>query len=236
MTQGQWNRLTGQWPNENDETVPVALVPVETVNGFEARLEPGVPGGRGCLITSEHGRFVSDRGVSKEEPMRVTLSVNGRAVTREVEPRLLLVYFLRDALGLKGTHVGCETSLCGACTVLVDGKALKSCTRLAVQCDGAAITTIEGLASAAAEGQGNGQLHPMQAAFREKHALQCGFCTPGMILTSVEIARQGAALDEEGVRAGLAGNLCRCTGYQHIVDAVLAVAHGESGEAAGGAR
>jgi carbon-monoxide dehydrogenase small subunit len=165
--------------------------------------------------------------------MRITLSVNGRTVAREVEPRQLLVYFLRDALGLKGTHVGCETSLCGACTVLVDGRAMKSCTRLAVQCDGAAITTIEGLAPVAEHGIENGQLHPMQTAFREKHALQCGFCTPGMILTAVELARQGAALDEEGVRAGLAGNLCRCTGYQHIVDAVLAVAHAG---AAGGAR
>jgi carbon-monoxide dehydrogenase small subunit len=168
--------------------------------------------------------------------MKITLSVNGRTVAREVEPRQLLVYFLRDALGLKGTHVGCETSLCGACTVLVDGRAMKSCTRLAVQCDGAAITTIEGLAPAAEHGIENGQMHPMQAAFREKHALQCGFCTPGMILTSVELARAGAALDEAGVRAGLAGNLCRCTGYQHIVDAVLAVAHGESGVAAGGAQ
>src|SRR5206468_4636102 len=108
--------------------------------------------------------------------------------------------------GLKGAHVGCETSLCGACTVLVDGKAMKSCTRLAVQCDGAEITTIEGLAPATASE--NGELHPMQAAFREKHALQCGFCTPGMILTAVELTGQGAALDEAAVREGLAGNLC----------------------------
>jgi len=169
--------------------------------------------------------------------MKVTLSVNGRAVTREVEPRLLLVYFLRDVLGLKGAHVGCETSLCGACTVLVDGKAMKSCTRLAVQCDGAEVTTIEGLAPAAVAGVAleSQELHPMQAAFREKHALQCGFCTPGMILTAVELAARGKELDEAGAREGLAGNLCRCTGYQHIVDAVLSVAHGESA-AAGGAR
>ena len=157
--------------------------------------------------------------------MKITLSVNGRAVSQDVEPRLLLVYFLRDVLALKGTHVGCETSLCGACTVLVDGKAMKSCTRLAVQCDGAEITTIEGLAAQGPHAS-SGELHPMQTAFREKHALQCGFCTPGMIMTSVELARAGAALDETAVRAGLAGNLCRCTGYQHIVDAVLHVAKG----------
>jgi carbon-monoxide dehydrogenase small subunit len=163
--------------------------------------------------------------------MKLTLSVNGRTVQKDVEPRLLLVQLLRDVLGLTGTHVGCETSLCGACTVLIDGKAIKSCTRLAVQCEGAEVTTIEGLAASALHG--NGELHPMQAAFREKHALQCGFCTPGMIMTSVELARAGAALDEQSARIGLAGNLCRCTGYQHIVDAVLAVAHAG---AAGGAR
>ena len=160
--------------------------------------------------------------------MKITVSVNGRAFTREVEPRTLLVYFLRDALGLKGTHVGCETSLCGACTVLVDGKAMKSCTRLAVQCDGAAVTTIEGLAASAAHGRESAELHPMQAAFREKHALQCGFCTPGMILTAVELSRRGPELDEDAVREGLAGTLCRCTGYQHIVDAVLSVARREA--------
>jgi carbon-monoxide dehydrogenase small subunit len=168
--------------------------------------------------------------------MKITLSVNGRAVAREVEPRQLLVYFLRETLGLKGAHVGCETSLCGACTVLVDGKAMKSCTRLAVQCDGAEVTTIEGLAPEAEGASGSDGLHPMQAAFREKHALQCGFCTPGMILTAVELAARGKELDEAGVREGLAGNLCRCTGYQHIVDAVLAVAGRESGMPRGGAR
>jgi len=179
--------------------------------------------------------------------MKVTLSVNGRTHTRDVEPRLLLVYFLRDVLGLKGAHVGCETSLCGACTVLVDDKAMKSCTRLAVQCEGAEITTIEGLAALAphaahaahtghAAPATNGELHPMQQAFREKHALQCGFCTPGMIMTAVELARAGEALDEPAVRAGLAGNLCRCTGYQHIVDAVLHVAHRASGQTTGAAR
>ncbi len=146
--------------------------------------------------------------------MQVTLRVNGKGETCEVEPRLLLCHLLRDRLGLTGTHVGCETSLCGACTVFVDGKAMKSCTRLAVQCDGQEITTIEGLAQ-------NGELHPMQVAFHEKHALQCGFCTPGMILMAVELLNHGQATDEAAVRQGLEGNLCRCTGYQHIVDAVL---------------
>jgi len=149
--------------------------------------------------------------------MEVTLRVNGKDERHEVEPRQLLVYFLRDRLGLTGTHVGCETSLCGACTVLVDGKALKSCTRLTVQCDGQEITTIEGL-------EQDGELHPMQTAFRAKHALQCGFCTPGMILSAVDLVARGDARDEASVRHGLEGNLCRCTGYQHIVDAVLAVA------------
>ena len=145
--------------------------------------------------------------------MKITLHVNGRTERADVEPRLLLSSFLRDSLGLTGTHVGCETSICGACTVLLDGKAIKSCTRLAVQCDGAEITTIEGLAS-------DGTLHPMQAAFREKHGLQCGFCTPGMVLAAVDLCHRGEAGDEHAIRHGLEGNLCRCTGYQHIVDAV----------------
>jgi carbon-monoxide dehydrogenase small subunit len=146
--------------------------------------------------------------------MRITLRVNDATVTRDVEPRLLLSAFLRDHLRLTGTHVGCETSLCGACTVLVDGRALKACTRLAVQCDGQEITTVEGL-------EQNGVLHPVQTAFREKHGLQCGFCTPGMMLVGCELVERGLANDEESLRHGLAGNLCRCTGYQHIVDALL---------------
>ena len=163
--------------------------------------------------------------------MNVNLRVNGVARSLDVEPRLLLVYALREALGLTGTHVGCETSLCGACTVLVDGKAIKSCTRLAVQCEGQEVTTIEGLAPAGTNGGPGGpsdigDLHPMQAAFREKHGLQCGFCTPGMILAAVDLVERGAAGDEHAVRHGLAGNLCRCTGYQHIVDAVLSVVEG----------
>ena len=153
--------------------------------------------------------------------MEITVSVNGKPERHEVEPRLLLSDFLRDTLGLTGTHVGCETSLCGACTVLQDGKAIKSCTRLAVQCDGQEITTIEGLAR-------NGELHPMQAAFREKHGLQCGFCTPGMLLAAVDLVESGDATDESAVRHGLEGNLCRCTGYKNIVAAVLDVAGGSS--------
>ena len=154
--------------------------------------------------------------------MQITLRVNGNSVTRDVEPRQLLCHFLRDALRLTGTHVGCETSLCGACTVFVDGRTAKSCTMLAVQCDGREVRTIEGLAE-------NGTLHPMQTAFREKHGLQCGFCTPGMIMSSVELVAQGKASDEEAVRHGLDGNLCRCTGYQHIVDAVLSVSQTKGG-------
>jgi carbon-monoxide dehydrogenase small subunit len=144
----------------------------------------------------------------------VTLNVNGREVRREVEPRTLLVHFLRDTLGLTGTHIGCETSVCGACTVLLDGRAVKSCTMLAVQCDGAAVTTIEGLARA------GGELHPVQNGFWECHGLQCGFCTPGMILAAVDLLDRNPAPSEAEIRRGLEGNLCRCTGYQHIVVAV----------------
>ena len=146
--------------------------------------------------------------------MKITLRVNGTEESREVEPRMLLSSFLRDVLRLTGTHVGCETSICGACTVLVDGMAMKSCTRLAVQCEGQEITTIEGL-------ERDGELHPMQAAFRAKHGLQCGFCTPGMILTAIDLSADGGPHDEHAIRHGLGGNLCRCTGYQHIVDAVV---------------
>jgi len=149
------------------------------------------------------------------ESVRVT--VNGRAYEREVEPRMLLVDFIRDELGLTGTNIGCDTSQCGACTIHLDGKAVKSCTLLAVQADGAAVTTIEGLAT-------NGKLHPMQEAFREHHALQCGFCTPGMIMTAVELVEQGGDLTDEDIRHALEGNLCRCTGYENIVRAVRAAA------------
>jgi len=147
--------------------------------------------------------------------MDVSITVNGELRRDDVEPRLLLVHYLRGVLGLTGTNVGCDTSSCGSCTVLVDGESVKSCTVLTVQADGAAVTTIEGLAV-------GGELHPMQRAFQECHALQCGFCTPGMVLAAVSLAEERGALTEADVREGLEGNLCRCTGYQNIVKAVLA--------------
>ena len=148
----------------------------------------------------------------------VSMTVNGRTVERTVEDRTLLVQFLRDDLGLTGTHVGCDTSQCGACVVNIDGKAVKSCTTLAVQANGASIMTIEGLADGA-------DLHPVQAAFKEHHGLQCGFCTPGMIMAAVDmIERYGGKLDEKTVREELEGNICRCTGYHNIVKAILAAA------------
>ena len=146
----------------------------------------------------------------------VTMTVNGKAVTANVDPRTLLVQFLRENLRLTGTHVGCDTSQCGACVVHLDGKAVKSCTTLALACEGASVTTIEGLAS-------GGALHPMQEAFREHHGLQCGFCTPGMIMSAVDMVnRRGHALDEKTIREDLDGNICRCTGYHNIVKAVAA--------------
>ena len=143
----------------------------------------------------------------------ISLSVNGVNQQHEVEPRLLLVHYLRDVLGLTGTHIGCETSLCGACTVMVDGQAVKSCTMLAVQADGGEVTTIEGLVK-------NGELHPMQEGFWERHGLQCGYCTPGMIMAATQLIDRNADPSREEIRHGLEGNLCRCTGYQHIVEAV----------------
>ena len=148
----------------------------------------------------------------------IQLRVNGKSYQGQVEPRLLLVHYLRDVLGLTGTHIGCETSICGACTVLMDGKAVKSCTVLSVQASGSEITTIEGL-SAHAPSNGNG-LHPVQEGFWEKHGLQCGFCTPGMILSSVELLGKNPNPSQSEIRHALSGNLCRCTGYQHIVEAV----------------
>src|SRR5436190_21295601 len=146
-------------------------------------------------------------------PVRVSLDVNGTTYEREVEPRLLLVHFLRDHLGLTGTHVGCDTSNCGACTVHLDGEAVKSCTVFAVQADGSEVTTIEGISQ-------NGTLHPMQKAFHELHGLQCGFCTPGMIMASIDLVKDNPNPSEDEVREGIEGNLCRCTGYQNIVRAV----------------
>ena len=151
--------------------------------------------------------------------MKVSLTVNGESREHDVEPRLLLVHYLRDKLGLTGTNVGCDTSSCGACTVLVDGESVKSCTVLAVQADGSQITTIEGLAATADNGDG---LHPVQAAFREHHGLQCGYCTPGMVLAAVSLLQENPQPTEQDVRIGLEGNLCRCTGYHNIVKAVLA--------------
>jgi aerobic carbon-monoxide dehydrogenase small subunit len=149
--------------------------------------------------------------------VEIQLRVNGKSCQSQVDPRVLLVHYLRDDLGLTGTHIGCETSLCGACTVLLDGRAVKSCTVLAVQASGSDVTTIEGLA---ATSLGNGHLHPVQEGFQEKHGLQCGYCTPGMILASVELLRTNANPSESEIRHALAGNLCRCTGYQNIVQAV----------------
>jgi carbon-monoxide dehydrogenase small subunit len=146
----------------------------------------------------------------------VSMTVNGKAVSGDVEPRTLLVHFLRETLGLTGTHVGCDTSQCGACLVHLDGKSVKSCTMFAVQAQGAKVTTIEGLA--------NGELHPIQAAFKDNHALQCGFCTPGMIMSAVDLLQTNPDPTERQVREWLEGNLCRCTGYHNIVKAILAAA------------
>jgi len=147
----------------------------------------------------------------------ISVTVNGTRHEADVEPRQLLVYFIREALGLTGTNVGCDTSTCGACTVLVDGQSVKSCTMLAAQADERVITTIEGMAS-------NGDLHPIQRAFHEHHGLQCGYCTPGMIMAAASLIEENPDLSEESVRLGLEGNLCRCTGYQNIVKAILAAA------------
>ena len=148
---------------------------------------------------------------------KIALTVNGSAVEADVEPRQLLVYFLRDHLGLKGTNVGCDTTSCGACTVHLDGESVKSCTVLAVQADGAEVTTIEGLAP-------GDELHPMQQAFHEKHALQCGYCTPGFVMAAVSLLQENPDPSEDEIRLGLEGNLCRCTGYHNIVQAVQAAA------------
>jgi carbon-monoxide dehydrogenase small subunit len=145
--------------------------------------------------------------------VRVSITVNGQPQIRDVEPRLLLVHFLRDVCDLTGTHIGCETSICGACTVHLGGKAVKSCTIFAVQADGESVTTVEGLA-------GDGPLHPIQQAFWDCHGLQCGFCTPGMMLTAVQVLADTPSPTREQIAHGLKGNLCRCTGYSHIIDAV----------------
>jgi len=145
--------------------------------------------------------------------MEVSMTVNGTTYTNDVEPRTLLVHYLRENLRLTGTHVGCDTSSCGACTIVVNGEAVKSCTLLAVQCEGAEIKTIEGMAT-------NGKLHPIQESFREKHGLQCGFCTPGMIMSSWQLLERNPNPSEDEIRHALEGNFCRCTGYHNIVNAV----------------
>ena len=157
---------------------------------------------------------------------RVSMVVNGRKVEREVEPRTLLVHFLREDLDLTGTNIGCETSLCGACTILMDGKAVKSCTQLALQADGTSVTTIEGLA-------GEEGLHPLQQSFWDNHGLQCGYCTPGMILAAVDLLQNNPTPSEEEIRKGLKGNLCRCTGYHNIVKAIHSAAQAMSGQEGG---
>ena len=146
--------------------------------------------------------------------MKISLTVNGQQHTSEVEPRTLLVHYIREHLGLTATNVGCDTSSCGACTVHLDGEAVKSCTVLAVQADGCAVTTVEGLAK-------NGEMHPMQKAFMENHGLQCGFCTPGMVMAAISLLNENPNPSEDDVRIGLEGNLCRCTGYHNIVKSVL---------------
>ncbi len=155
--------------------------------------------------------------------MKVNMTVNGKAYERDVEPRTLLVHFLRDDLGLTGTNIGCDTSQCGACTVHMNGMAVKSCTCLAVQADGAEVTTIEGLAS-------NGELHPMQQAFWDNHGLQCGYCTPGMIMAATKLVENNLNITEDEIRHGLEGNICRCTGYQNIVKSVKAAAAAMGGD------
>jgi carbon-monoxide dehydrogenase small subunit len=157
--------------------------------------------------------------------MQVSLTVNGQRRTDEVEPRLLLVHYLREVCGLRATNIGCDTTSCGACTVLVDGLSVKSCTVLTAQVDGASVTTVEGLA------EPGGELHPVQAAFRQEHGLQCGFCTPGMVMAAVGLLADNPDPTEREVREGLEGNLCRCTGYHNIVRAVRAAA--QAGPAAG---
>lgn len=147
--------------------------------------------------------------------MEITVTINGKSHTADVEPRTLLVQFIREQVGLTGTNIGCDTSSCGACSVHVDGEAAKSCTLLAVQADGSSITTIEGMASA------DGTLHPMQQAFMENHGLQCGYCTPGMVMAATSLLNENPSATEEEIRIGLEGNLCRCTGYHNIVQAVL---------------
>ena len=168
------------------------------------------------LLCFSGGFLVTSKTVETMQ-RRISLTINGKPYADEVEPRLLLIHYLREVVGLTGPHIGCETSTCGACTVMLDGKAIKSCSLFAVQADGRQVLTIEGLAT-------NGKLDPLQEAFWNEHALQCGFCTPGMILTAKQLLADNPSPTEEEIRKGLEGNVCRCTGYQHIVNAVKAAA------------
>src|SRR2546425_12438520 len=156
--------------------------------------------------------------------MHVKITINGKLYEKDVEPRLLLTHFIRDVAGLTGTHIGCETSICGACTVLANGLAIKSCTMFAVQADGADVATIEGMAK-------DGQLHPLQEGFWEEHGLQCGYCTPGMIMSAVNLLNDRPKPSEREIREGIAGNFCRCTGYQHIVNAIQSAAQKNAAKA-----
>jgi carbon-monoxide dehydrogenase small subunit len=167
--------------------------------------------------------FIRNLSEEVSDVSTISVTVNGKTQQSEVEPRTLLVHYLRDTLGLTGTHIGCDTSQCGACTVLIDGVSVKSCTVLAVQAEGAQITTIEGLAQ-------DGKLHPIQEGFWEKHGLQCGFCTPGMIMSACDLLKQNPNPSEEEIRHGLEGNMCRCTGYHNIVKAVQYAAAKMRGE------
>jgi carbon-monoxide dehydrogenase small subunit len=163
------------------------------------------------------GRHRGGRELRQENIMKVSITVNGSSREADVEPRTLLVHYIREHLGLTGTNIGCDTSSCGACTVHVDGESVKSCTMLAVQADGCSVTTIEGISK-------GGEMHPMQKSFMENHGLQCGYCTPGMVMAAIGILDENPSPTEEEVRIGLEGNLCRCTGYHNIVQSVLAAA------------
>jgi carbon-monoxide dehydrogenase small subunit len=165
-----------------------------------------------------------DQRTEGRRPVKVEITVNGDPVAADVEDRMLLVHFVRDVAGLTATNVGCDTTSCGACTVLLDGESVKSCTLLAAQADGQRVTTVEGLAVKGAGEAGRGELHPVQRAFHEQHGLQCGFCTPGMVMALVSLLRENPHPTEEQVRSGLEGNLCRCTGYHNIIRAALAAA------------
>jgi carbon-monoxide dehydrogenase small subunit len=156
------------------------------------------------------------------EPVRLKINVNGKSYSRDVEPRLLLVHLLREELNLTGTHIGCDTSYCGACTVMLNGRAVKSCTLFAFQADGAEVLTVEGLVT-------DGQLHPVQQAFSDCHGLQCGYCTPGLLMSTVQLLREHPQPTEQQIRKGIAGNTCRCTGYQNIFKAIQVAAAAEAG-------